>query len=165
MGKFYKLFFPSGRHKLNQEDIDMAMATLKQSYSDDILSAVYLPQVEREIKKPSFPHPPNWDSLSMKEKANLLLCANFLKMLAIIDFCNMSVKEIQALDDEVQKFLNQDSRLDRNMTGLVDRPDTNKVKAEILKDKNKVIKHQNSEPDGFPEIPENTFKWFRIANK
>ena len=125
------------------------MATLKQSYSDDILSAVYLPQVEREIENPSFPHPPNWDSLSMKEKANLLLCANFLKMLAIIDFCNMSVKEIQALDGEVQNFLNQDSRLDRNMTGPVDRPDTSKVKEEILKDKNKVSGHKNSGPD-FP---------------
>ena len=40
----------------------------------------------------------------MVEKANILLIANFLKMLAIIDFCNMSVKEIQALNEMVQNF-------------------------------------------------------------
>ena len=98
MGKFNKLFFPESKNKLSQEDIDIAMATLKQSYSDDILSAVFLPQLEKELIQPSFPHPPDWESLSMVEKSNLLLIANFLKMLAIIDFCNMSVKEIQALD-------------------------------------------------------------------
>ena len=40
----------------------------------------------------------------------------------------------------------------------MDRPDTNKVKAEIIKDKSKVVKHQNSEPDGFPAVPECAFK-------
>ena len=141
MGKFYQLFFPESKDKLNQEDIDIAMATLKRSYSDDIISAVFLPQLEKELIQPSFPHPPDWESLSMVEKLNLLLIANFLKMLAIIDFCNMSVKEIQALNEMVQNFLNQDSRLDRNSTEPVDRPDTDKVKAEIIKEKSKVVKH------------------------
>ena len=40
----------------------------------------------------------------------------------------------------------------------MDRPDTDKVKAEIIKDKSKVVKHQNSEPDGFPAVPECAFK-------
>ena len=77
----------------------------------------------------------------------------------------MSVKEIQALDEKVQNFLNQDSRLDRNLTEPVDTPDSNKVKAEIIKDKSKNSKHQNAELDGFPAAPECAFKCLGLVTE
>ena len=43
MGRFYALFFPESRHKLSQVYIDPAMETLKLGYSNDILSAIFLP--------------------------------------------------------------------------------------------------------------------------
>ena len=77
----------------------------------------------------------------------------------------MSVKDVQALDEKVQKILNQDSRLDRNSTEPVTRPDSNKVKEEILKDKSKNSKHHNAEPDEFPAVPEHSFKCLGLVTE
>ena len=86
MGRFYALFFLESRHKLLQVDIDEAMDSLKSGYSDDILSAVFLPMISKEDIKPSFPHPSDWKSMTLSQKATYLLIVNLLKILPIIDF-------------------------------------------------------------------------------
>ena len=78
------------------------------------MSAIFLSMIHKEDNEPTFPHLENWNKLTLTVKANQLLIANFLKMLAIIDFSNMSFKEVLSLSEEVITFLNQDSQLDRN---------------------------------------------------
>ena len=158
MGKFYKLFFPEGKHKLTQADIDMVMDILKQSYSDDILSTIFLPQLELEQTHPTFPQPPKLGFVIYAGKIKPFAYCKFLKMLSIIDFNNMSVKEVQALNEQVENFLNQDSRLDRNSTEPLTRLDASKVKEKILRDRNKNHAHQNAKPDAFPVFAEQSFK-------
>ena len=57
------------------------METLKLGYLDDIMTNIHT----------------NWNKLTITQKANLLLKANSLKMLAVIDFSNMSFKEVTSL--------------------------------------------------------------------
>ena len=69
------------------------MKLLRLGYSDDIFSVVFLLMIAQEDIKPSFQHPLEWESLTISKKVMHLLIVNFLKMLAIVDFSNMSFKE------------------------------------------------------------------------
>ena len=80
------------------------MKTLKLGYSDDIMTNIYLQQIQDEDINPTFEHPDNWNKLTIIEKVNLLLQANFFKILAIIDFLNMSFTEVASLYKSVESF-------------------------------------------------------------
>ena len=86
MGKSYNEYFLQSMRKLIEPEVDEVMKTLDLGYSDDIMSYIYLQQIHNEDIKGIFEHPDNWKSLTRIEKSNLLLRANFLKILAVIDF-------------------------------------------------------------------------------
>ena len=56
MGKFYRQYFPEGRHKLKNSDITQVENILRVVYSDDVMLPVYLPMLEDDQKKPSYKH-------------------------------------------------------------------------------------------------------------
>ena len=95
--------------------METAMKTLKLEYSVDMMAAIFLQMIHFEDKTPTFKDLVNWNEMSLIEKETKILLANFLKMLSVIDFSNMSFKEVSSLSEEVETFLNQDSRLDRNI--------------------------------------------------
>ena len=72
----------------------MATKILAGSYSDDVLSAVYLSDIQKEVTTPSFPHPEGFDTLLLIDKVHHLVMLWFLKLLAIVDFGNMSFKNV-----------------------------------------------------------------------
>ena len=164
MGKFYNKHFPNGKHKLHSKDIQQAVDTLKISYSDDVLSTIFLPQVENEDIDQTFPHPPDWDKLTILDKAKILLKVNFMKLLAVADFNNFAFKEVQSLFLDVQNFLNQDCRLEINKVKET-RPDITEVQAEIERDRTKINKHQNNKPDDFPPSTKDDFKFLGLLTK
>ena len=102
MGKFYNSYFPPSIHKLSLSDMETAMKTLKLGYSDNIMSTIFQPMIHLEEKNPTFKHLANWNELSLIEKANKILITSFLKMLSVIDFPNMTFKEVLSLSEEVE---------------------------------------------------------------
>ena len=87
-------------------------------------------------------------------------------MLAIIDFSNLSFKEVMSLSEDVSNFLNQGSRLERNSKQDIVRPDVEKVRQEILKDRTKNNKHHNELPEDYPELKKDTsFKYLGLVTK
>ena len=68
---------------------------------------------EEELK-PSFPHPHDWSTLSDLDKGHLLVKNYFLKLLAMVDFSDFSLKSVQSLFSDLEEFLNQDVRLECN---------------------------------------------------
>ena len=58
--------------------------------------------------------------------------SQFLELLAVIDFGNMSFKEVGSLSTLVEQTLNQDSQLDRNQPQSP-RPDLMSVHEKIQK--------------------------------
>ena len=63
MGKFYREHFPEGIHKLTENDILQVERTLSASYSDNVLSPIYISMVEKEDESPTFPHPEDWSKM------------------------------------------------------------------------------------------------------
>ena len=53
---------------------------------------------------PTFQHPDNWSEMSDLEKAHLLVKMIFLKLLAVVDFCDFEFKEASSLLKEVEEF-------------------------------------------------------------
>ena len=102
MGKFYNTYFLESKHNLSEANVN---------YSYDIMSNMFLQQIHNEDIKTAFKDLENWHTLSLLEKANYLLIANFLKMLSVIDFSNMSFKEVSSLYENMEKISNEDNRL------------------------------------------------------
>ena len=101
-------------HKLSERDILFCEQLLKDSYSDDVLIPIFLSMLCEEDQSPSFHHPPNWNEMSDLDKAHLLVKTYFLKLLAMIDFSDFSLKSVQSLFSDIEDFLNQDVRLECN---------------------------------------------------
>ena len=101
-------------HKLTEWDILFCEQLLRDLYSDNVLLPIFLNTLHEEELNPSFDHPSNWNELSDLEKAHLLVKTYFLKLLAIIDFSDFSLKEVQSLFTDIELFLNQDVRLECN---------------------------------------------------
>ena len=74
----------------------------------------------------------------------------FLKHLAVVDFSDMSFKEVTLLYDPIELFLNQDSRLERNKP----KPPrfVKEVKNEIWKNLTTISFYQNKECDALHQI-------------
>ena len=112
MGQFYRQFFPEGIHKLKPTDIDQAEDYLERAFSNDVSVTVFLPMIEAEDNNPTFEHPPNWDSLNIQGKANLIVINNMIKLICVADFSSHYFKEVSSLSTSVEQVLNKDSRLD-----------------------------------------------------
>ena len=54
---------------------------------------------------PTFQHPDNWNELTDLDKAYLLVKVIFLKLLAVVDFCDFEFKEASSLFREIEDFL------------------------------------------------------------
>ena len=147
MAYFYRIHFPNSKHKISEGDIKIVESMLNDSYSD-VMCPVYLSMVEKENQSPSFKHPDDWNELSDMEKAHQLVKTLFLKLLAVIDFSDMSFKEVTSLYDPIETFLNQDSRLERNK--LKPPRFVEEVKIEIWKTLTTINFYQNKESDAFP---------------
>ena len=70
--------------------------------------------LSEEDQHPSFPHPSNWSDMSDLDKAHLLVKNYILKLLALIDFSDVSLKSVQSLFSDIEDVLNQDIRLECN---------------------------------------------------
>ena len=99
---------------MSENDIKFCEVLLRKSYSDDILIPIYLSMIAQEDQHPSFPHPSNWSEISDLEKAHLLVKNYFLKLLALIDFSDFSLKSLTSLFSDIEDFLNRDIRLECN---------------------------------------------------
>ena len=74
-----------------------------------MISRERFPMIHNEDITTLFDHPADSNKLILIEKANMSLMANFLKILSVVDFSNMSFKEVSLLAKEVKTFLNQES--------------------------------------------------------
>ena len=72
-------------------------------------------------------------------------------MLSVIDFSNMSLKEISSLSENVKNFLNHDNRLNGNSNKRNKRLGILGVKEEIMKDNSNCKCHCNNEDNNFQE--------------
>ena len=99
---------------MSENDIKFCEVLLCESYSDDILIPIYLSMIAQEDQHPSFPHPPNWSGISVLEKAHMLVKNYFLKLLALIDFSDFSLKSVTSLFSDIEEFLNRDICLECN---------------------------------------------------
>ena len=70
---------------------------LRDAYSVDVLIPIYISMLSEEDLKPSFPHSPHWSTMTDLDKAHILVKNYFLKLLAIIDFSDFSLKSVQSL--------------------------------------------------------------------
>ena len=112
-----------------------------------------------EDQHPSFPHLSNWSDMSDLDKAHLLVKNYFLKLLALIDFSDFSLKSVQSLFSDIEDVLNQDIRLECNKV----KPDRHleSVKKEIEMTRQKIDFHKNTSPDDFP-THKNHFKFLGL---
>ena len=97
-------YFPEGLHKINSDDISLLKQLLQDSYSDDVLIPVFINMIHKENTCHTFKHPKDWAQMSDLEKGHLLVKVIFLKLLAVVDFCNFEFKEASSLLKEVEEF-------------------------------------------------------------
>ena len=70
--------------------------------------------IAEEDQHTSFPQPSKWPEMSDLDKAHLLVKNYFLKLLALIDFSDFSLKSVTSLFSDIEEFLNRDIRLECN---------------------------------------------------
>ena len=87
--------------------------------------------IHKENTCPTFKHPENWPQMPDLEKGHLVVKVIFLKLLAVVDFCDFEFKEASSLFREIEEFLNVDFRLACNKPKLPSR-DIEKVREEIM---------------------------------
>ena len=78
--------------------------------------------IQAEDTNSTFEHPPNWDSLSNQEKADLIVINNMSKLICMAYFSSHYFKEVSSQSTSIEQILNKDSRLDIN-TPKEKRPD------------------------------------------
>merc|ERR1711867_413094 len=156
MCDFYQEHFPEGPHKLAPEDLDKVAEILEKAFSDDVLNPIFLSIIEEEDKNPTFPHPDNWDELTLEEKGDLMVIALQIKIICVADFSSHYFKEISSLSKLVEAHLNKDTRLDINKP-TEQRPELDKVLNEITKTRSKHNKRQNEQEDSFKQKTNDDF--------
>ena len=156
MCDFYKEHFPEGPHKLLPRDLDKVADILEKAFSDDVLNPIFLPMIEEEDKNPTFPHPRNWDKLTLEEKGNLMVIDIQIKIISVADFSSHYFKEISSLSKFVEDTLNKDTRLDINKP-TEPRPPLEKVLKEIRRTRTRQNRHQNEEQDSFKQKTKEDF--------
>merc|ERR1711867_247876 len=156
MCDFYQEHFPEGPHKLSPEDLDKVAEILEKAFSDDVLNPIYLSMIEEEDKNPTFPHPDNWNDLTLEEKGDLMVIALQIKIICVADFSSHYFKEISSLSKSVEDTLNKDTRLDINKPTET-RPALDKVLEEIKRTRTRQNKHQNDKQDSFKQKTKDDF--------
>merc|ERR1712240_26070 len=159
MCKFYQEHFPEGPHKLSPEDLKKVAEILEKAFSDDVLNPVFLPMIEEEDKNPTFPHPDNWNDLTLEEKGDLMVIVLQIKIICVADFSSHYFKKISYLSKSVEDILNRDSRLDINKPTET-RPALDKVLDEIKKTRSRLNRHQNNKQDSFKQM---TFHYWALS--
>ena len=157
---FYDLHFPDCIHKVESIDLPILRELLEDSYSDDVLIPVFINMVDNEDRHPTFVHPDNWNYMSDLEKSHMLVKAIFLKLLSVIDFCDFEFKETSSLFEELEQFLNQDTRLACNKPKPPLR-DVQQVKDEILGTRTKLDWFKNEDDNEYPSN-NNMFKFLGL---
>ena len=109
MGNFYRNFFPEGKHKLKPLDIKQGEDYLERAFSNDVCVTVFLPIVEKKETNPAFNHPPDWSRLNSKEKSDLIVINNMIKLICVADFSSHYFKEVSSLSTSIVEMLNKDS--------------------------------------------------------
>ena len=121
--------------------------------------------LSEENENPSFSHPPNWSSMSDLDRAHLLVRHYFLKLLAMIDFSDFSLKSVQSLFADIENVLNKDVRLECNKVTKERHLDS--VREEIEMTRQKVDFHKNNSENDFPSLipiqKRNNSSWMSIA--
>merc|ERR1712082_414450 len=112
--------------------------------------------IEEEDKNPTFPHPDNWDDLTLEEKGDLMVIVLQIKIICVADFSSHYFKEISSLSKSVEDILNKDTRLDINKP-IETRPALDKVLNEITRTRSKHNRHQNNQEDSFKQKTEDDF--------
>ena len=100
--------------------------------------------------------------MSDLEKAHLLVKNYFLKLLAMIDFSDFSLKSVQSLFSDIEEVLNQDVHLECNKV----KPERHleSVRKEIEMTRQKFDFHKNNSPDDFP-THKNHFKFLGLLTR
>ena len=156
MCDFYKEHFPEGPHKLLPRDLDKVADILEKAFSDDVLNPIFLPMIEEEDENSTFPHPENWNKLTLEEKGNLMVIDLQIKIISVADFSSHYFKEISSLSKFVEDTLNKDTRLDINKP-TEPRPPLDQVLKEIRKTRTRQNRHQNEEQDSFKQKTKEDF--------
>merc|ERR1712112_529606 len=156
MCDFYQEHFPEEPHKLSHEDLDKVAEILEKAFSDDVLNPIFLPMIDEENKKPTFPHPDNWNDLTLEEKGDLMVIVLQIKIICVADFSSHYFKEISSLSKSVEDILNKDTRLDIKKPTET-RPALDKVLDEIKRTRSKQNRHQNNKQDSFKQKTKDDF--------
>merc|ERR1712240_532583 len=156
MCQFYQEHFPEGPHKLSPEELKKVAEILQKAFSDDVLNPIFLPMIEEEDKKPTFPDPDNWNDLTLEEKGDLMVIVLQIKIICVADFSSHYFKEISSLSKLVEDLLNKDTRLDINKP-TEKRPALDRVLNEIKKTRTKQNRHQNNQQDSFNQKTKDDF--------
>merc|ERR1711962_1231259 len=164
MCRFYQEYFPEGPHKLLPEDLKKVAEILEKAFSDDVLNVIFLPMIEEEDKNPTFPHPDNWNELTLQEKADIMVIVLQIKIICVADFNSHYFKEISSLSKSVEEILNKDTRLDINKPAEK-RPDLDKVLEEIKRTRTKNNGHQNNQEDSFQQKTKDDFPLLGLITK
>merc|ERR1712002_1434870 len=112
--------------------------------------------IEEEDENPTFPHPENWNELTLEEKGNLIVIDIQIKIICVADFSSHYFKEISSLNKFVDDTLNKDTRLDINKP-TEPRPLLDQVLSEIRKTRTRQNWNQNSEQDSFKQRTKEDF--------
>ena len=129
---------------------------LEKAFSDDVLNPIFLSMIEEEEMNPTFPHPENWNELTLEEKGDLIVIDLQIKIICVADFSSHYFKEISSLSKIVEDTLNKDTRLDINKP-TEPRPPLDKVLSEIRKTRTRQNRHQNDEQDSFKQKTKDDF--------
>merc|ERR1712121_365367 len=156
MCDFYQEHFPEGPHKLSPEDLDKVAEILEKAFSDDMLNPIFLSMIEEEDRNPTFPHPENWNELTLEEKGDLMVINLQIKIICVADFSSHYFKKISSLSKFVEDTLNQNTRLDINKPTET-KPALDKVLDEIKRTRTKQNRHQNNKQDSFKQKTKDDF--------
>merc|ERR1712163_63927 len=156
MCDFYQEHFPEGPHKLLPRDLDKVADILEKAFSDDVLNPIFLPMIEEEDENSTFPHPENWNKLTLEEKGDLMVINLQIKIICVADFSSHYFKEISSLSKFVEDTLNKDTRLNINKP-TEPRPALDQVLSEIRKTRTRQNRHQNNEQDSFKQRTKEDF--------
>merc|ERR1712208_124028 len=149
---------------ISPEDLKKVAEILEKAFSDDVLNTVFLPMIEEEDKNPTFPHPENWNELTLQEKADIMVIVLQIKIICVVDFNSHYFKEISSLSKSVEETLNKDTRLDINKPAE-NRPDLDKVLKEIQRTRTKNNGHQNNQEDSFQQKNKDDFPLLGLITK
>ena len=108
--------------------------------------------INKENTCPTFKHPENWPQMSDLEKGHLLVKLIFLKLLAVVDFCDFEFKEARIFNVDSKSPCNKPKPPSRNIE---------KVREEIMSTRQRFDIYKNHLPNDIPSN-DNLFKFLGL---